>query len=239
MARPPEGRLRVQEYWVWSTVVCALGVACGPELPSSTPLGRGPKAAPLDAGRISVARAESRSKVSTPPSGSTPTTTVPDAGTQNLDAKQVDADAGAHLDASIESSAPPATTLFAGSYAGKDTSLIRLGPMPEQKEEDPNAKLRVSRNGDGSLSVTIVASNTGQDLCTLLADPSGNRATLRPNERCEMPMGPVILISAVDQGRLEVRGKHLELTASFKLEAQLPSETMRGTMEYHFEGKRP
>ena len=79
---------------------------------------------------------------------------------------------------------PPAAIDFTGEYSGKDVSTIRVAGKEMRTEEDPNAKLSVKKSGDGARASSIVASNTGDPLCTLKGEQKGDTATMAPGQEC-------------------------------------------------------
>jgi len=216
----------------WQSLLAALViVACGRELPSSTPLGgklddglsdgyvpdRRPRSDAGEVAEVSESRVEETNDKDAGPA---------DAGV----AKQEVADAGA-LDAA--SDAGLAEAKWAGEYVGHDVTIIREAGQPENRMPDPKARTRVEEKGNGRIDIIIVNSATGDPLCTLDASTRGASATIDANQDC---FSDEMLDVNVESGSAELKGDRLilELKASFKG----VSDSREGTIDYSFDGKR-
>lgn len=235
--------------FVW-IALAATFAACAAELPSTTPLGKGPKwhaeekaraereAAAADAGDAATDPTKEPAKkpavAAKPPAKPTGEA---DAGSEQEAgaAKAAAEDAGA-ADAGA---AKPNITAWLGSYTGSDTSKVRMGPFPERTETDPNAKLRVEKKDDKTLLLTAVASNTGQDICTLEASlqPDGS-ATIASGQECFGSGSGGPMTGTVRSGKATLSGGKLVLDMIVDLEAKAGGQTITGELEYHFEGTK-
>jgi hypothetical protein len=224
-------------------------VACSTQLPSETPLGLGPLArrprppdpsgAPvsLPGGGGPQMQFEDDDEDSTAENERPPSSTgdddkddVPDAGITTM------ADAGGAAASAPATNAPAAALDFTGDYSGKDVSTFRISGIGDQKEEDPNAKLSVKKSGD-SLTIVVVASNTGDPLCTLKAEQKGDTATLAPGQECTEPQSPFAR-GKLTRGQAKLQGKQITLDMSFEVKIDAGGKQLTGGIEYHFEGTK-
>jgi hypothetical protein len=224
----------------------AIGIAaCSAQLPSERPLGLGPLARrqeppepsgapvtmPSGAQQMQFEADEdegdddSTAENATPPSpGDTP-----DAGVTSI------SDAGPAPSAVTPSSTAPTAVLdFAGDYSGKDVTTFRGGGGNERME-DPKAKLSVKKAGD-ALSIIVVASDTGDPICTLRATQKGDTATLPSGQECAEPQSP-FLRGRLTRGQAKLQGNQLTLDMSFEVNINVGGKQITG-IEYHFEGTR-
>ena len=222
--------------WIF---LIAIG-SCSRELPSEVPLGvgpnpgkddyaalddGGPKEAAAETGTSAVASTATAAPPEVPPPPETPKG-EPDAGQVATAAE----DAGAAPDAG-------AKIVYAGQYAGSDTSVFRFAHSPEPKtENDPNAKTRVVENADGSLAITFVSSSDGSDICTLQAKPKGRDAVIAAGQAC-FSGGRVS--GKVTSGKARFDGKRLVIDLTADLELNMGGQTLTGSLQYHFDGARP
>jgi hypothetical protein len=167
----------------------------------------------------------------------TPSSTNEDKDESTADAGSVTVDAGAVSTASTPASnAPTAAVDFTGEYSGKDVSNIRINGLGEQKEEDPNAKLSVKKTGD-SLTIILVASNTGDPLCTLKAEQKGDTATLPAGQECTEPQSPFSR-GKLTRGQAKLSGKQITFDMSLDVKGEVGGKQFSGAIDYHFEGTR-
>jgi hypothetical protein len=155
---------------------------------------------------------------------------APDAGT-------ITAGAGSAATASAPATNAPIAALdFTGEYSGKDVTTFRISGIGDQKEEDPNAKLSVKKSGDG-LTLVVVASNTGDPLCTLKAEQKGDTATLAPGQECSEPQSPFAR-GKLTRGQAKLQGKQITLDMSFDVKIDAGGKQLTGGIEYRFEGTK-
>ena len=176
-----------------SAALLLLIASCGAPLPSTTPLGEGPKVAAEKQTREREARAlEARRSESAPDAGAPSSPSPEPAKPKNAPvAKAEDADADAATPSEADkpgaASKPAGAVVLAGLYAGSDSSTFRLSGMPERTEKDPKAKTRVSDKSDGSVDLIAIDSSNGKDICTLHATPKGKdrkEFTVTPGQHC-------------------------------------------------------
>ena len=223
-------------------------VACSAQLPSETPLGIGPLARarpPEPSGApVSLPGAGPQMQFEDDEEDSTNETESPISSTADRDKKDNAADAGvASADAAPTpspgappSGAPTAVLDFTGEYSGKDVSTFRIDGIGDQKEEDPKAKLSVKKSGD-SLTIVVVASNTGDPLCTLKAEQKGDTATLAAGQECVEPQSPFAR-GKLTRGQAKLQGKQITLDMSFEVKLDTGGRQLTGGIEYHFEGTK-
>jgi hypothetical protein len=232
------------------TALLLVGLAaCASQLPSETPLGIGP-----------LARARPPSEPSgspvTMPGTATPTRIESDEDDGDGDedttkgvssagpAEKPDAGIGSTADggaapapSGTPSSAPATGTPdFVGEYAGRDRSVFRLNGTEMRREDDPKALMSVKKSGSG-LAFVIVASNTGDPLCTLTATQKGDTATLNTGQTCQEPRSP-FAPGKVSSGQAKLQGKTLLLDITFEATLDLDGEKHNVVIEYHFDGPR-
>ena len=233
--------------WIRNAVLfLTLGAAsCSAQLPSETPLGLGPLA------RQPRAPEPSGAPVSMPGGGpqmqfedddedstavnETPSSTKEDKDESTADAGSVTVDAGAVPTASTPASnAPTATVDFTGDYSGKDVITRRLDGKQEPPEEDPNAKLSAKKSGD-TVSLTIVASNTGDPICTVKGEQKGDTVTVSPGQECPPESQ---FYGKLKRGQAKLQDKRLTLDMTFEISGNLGGKQVTGITDYHFEGTR-
>src|SRR5688572_11875558 len=159
------------------TLLVLLVAACSTALPSEQPLGTGPLAVKeQEAERARLAKLASEPSVDGGSAEAEPSTPPPSEPIAVAPAPTAEptasVDAGPPVDAGKAAAAAGAAKVdFAGEYSGKDKAVIRAAGLPEQVQDDPNAKTSVKNTPDGNIKITIVASNSGDPLCTLTAKP--------------------------------------------------------------------
>jgi hypothetical protein len=151
------------------------------------------------------------------------------------DAGTIAADAGAVPAANTPASnAPTAALDFSGEYSGKDVITRRVDDKQEPPEEDPNAKLSVKKSGD-TVSLTIVASNTGDPICTVKGEQKGDTVTVSPGQECPPES---LFYGKLKRGQAKLQDKRLTLDMSFEISGNIAGKQVTGITDYHFEGSR-
>jgi hypothetical protein len=213
--------------WV---ALLVLGAGCTQDLPSTMPLGRGPRAEDEQAKTPERPRRPVSSLAR--PRQPSPRRHEPvlhrelDAGP---DARIVDA---APADASARSdTAPDAPPVLAGHYEGSDITITRIQGFPDVTEKDPNAKTDVEERGKDRIAITLINSATGVPICTLDADVRSDVATLRPGQPC---FGDEDVPTSLASGTAKFAGRQLVLD----MRLDVGEGHRRGEIEYHFEGNR-
>jgi hypothetical protein len=210
-----------------------LAASCAQELPSTVPLGSGPRAE-AEGSATEVANVE-RPKPPVHPAPDTPDASVAlDAGAADASPEAGPIEAGA-TDAGDASPDAPAAVVFAGLYAGSDLTVYRIAGLPEQTEPDPNAKTRVEQPAPDRVALTLINSSNGDPICTLQAAVQGNVATLTPGQTC---FGNGALAPAVTRGKATVNGTRLVFDMELAIDVQRGGQRATGTVVYHFDGKR-
>lgn len=217
-----------------------LVVACARELPSSAPLGLGPLAAKpgeldasttfdvapdasMDASVELAAAADAGTPAAEPETPAPPASAA--ATSEPVDAGSPSADAA--------SEAP--VVAVSGDYQGEDTAIVRVTGLPENVEKDPKARITVAETGKDAVSFTLVDSGAGTPICTLTAKRTGNSAVVAAGQSC-FGSGPAA--GRVERGTATFAQGRLVFDATVSLSVDLGEQQLRGTLEYHFEGKK-
>jgi hypothetical protein len=224
--------MRRQLFWLG---IC-VAIGCAQELPSTVPLGAGPRAEP-DRGETEVASAKPH-KPAPPPEAETPDTGAPlDAGSPTVpDASLADTSTDAGTTDASDAAPDAASVVFAGLYAGSDVTIFRVTGVPERTEPDPNAKTRVEQRAPDRIAITLVNSRTGDPICTLDATVSGNVGTLTPGQTC---FSEGVLVPNVVSGQATVTDRRLVFDMELTFELSAGDRSVSGRISYHFDGTRP
>jgi hypothetical protein len=141
--------------------------------------------------------------------------------------------AGAELEETSESSEAPAsevsnTTDFEGVFAGDDIAVFRLTGFPEREQRDERAKIRIEKADAGSVTITLINSEDGSDLCELNARVEGKAALLESAQPCFSDGGEGSLEALLTSGRAVLNGEHLRMDAEGTLSVALPDQELDG-----------
>jgi hypothetical protein len=211
-------------------------LACAPRA-SSVPLGLGPLAlAERDAQAEAEAnRRKSKPKptrrpavASAPPKEPLPTT---DAAKADASAETAAGDKAPSADAA-RATAP---ARFEGMYAGDDVAVYRLTGSPELEQRDDKAKIRIEKASEGNVSITLINSADGSDLCELVARVEGNAALIESAQPC-FSGGEGSPEVELTSGRAVLEGDRLRMNAEGTL--SMPDQELDGEMTYTFDGER-
>jgi hypothetical protein len=222
--------------------------ACSAQLPSETPLGLGPLAkrprAPEPSGApVSLPGSgpqmqfEDDEEDSTGENEQPPSSTDGDGdkGKDAADAGMAKADSAPTPAAGAPASnAPTAALDFTGEYSGKDVITIRASGRELPPQEDPNAKMSVKKSGD-TVSLTIVASNTGDPICTVKGEQKGDTVTVTPGQECPPEAQ---FAGKLKRGLALLQDKRLTLDMSFEISGNVEGKQVTVVTDYHFEGTR-
>jgi hypothetical protein len=224
----------------WSRLAGAAGVVLAGCAPAAvtTPLGLGPLAvAEQNAERSAPTKTE---KAAPEPNGEAPA----------LAAVEVVAKADKDKEASEPASSEPKdegepasgeaskTPAFEGLFAGDDVAVFRLAGSPEREQKDDKAKIRIEKATPGNVSITLINSEDGSDLCELLARVDGNAALIESAQPCFSDGGEGSLEALLTSGRAVVTGDELRMNAEGTLSLALPDQELDGELTYTFKGKR-
>jgi hypothetical protein len=209
--------------------------ACATELPSTTPLGRGPLAGtPLPKAAWRGARAQttasSSSDAPTSAGGTVAETSTSDAGADGQVAL-ASADAGTANDAGGNVTADA----FVGEYRGRDSASWRFPNLPERTDDDPNARLTVAKRSSTVLTFTPYYTESGKPVCTLEGTFEGAHVKLRPGQAC-FEEGP--MRTSVQSGTATLSGKQLVLEVVLKVTLEAGDQVMEGELRFRFDGAR-
>lgn len=216
--------------------------ACAPP-PSTVPLGVGPLAmAELDA-ESAAARAQASSRAvrtSTPPSTVESTSAKNAASDEEVtassaaeDTEEPEGEAAEETDA--PSSEAPA---FDGLFAGTDVAVFRLSGFPDREQKDPKAQIRIKKDSESQVRITLINSENGSDLCELVARVEGNAALLESPQPCFTSEEEGAIQAELTSGRAVVEGDRLTMDAKGTLFVELADQEIPGALEYSFKGKR-
>lgn len=230
----------VMPHWLRSFCVLALLAApgCAPRV-SQVPLGVGPQAV----AESSAAPTTPASKPHAPPQRPA-SAKVAEASEPSEDEPAADSDDAVTTESAKEgtSSATPSSaataTTFSGMYAGTDIATFRFDGRPDQRQEDDKAKIRVEVDGDDAISIVIINSDTGEDLCQLSASIAGKVATVTGSEPCFTNPDDDSVSAMITEGRATLKDDELKVTAEGTMSVSLPDQSLSGTLSYTFKGKR-
>ncbi len=134
--------------------------------------------------------------------------------------------------------APAEFTQFAGMFEGSDVAIFRFEGAGEQRQEDPNARIRVELDTPPRLRFVLINSDNGEDLCTLEASLEDGEAKFEGAQPCFTEDDSNGLTAVVTEGRADLRGDRLRLRATGTLEAVTEARTVTGELSYQFRGQR-
>jgi hypothetical protein len=207
---------------------------------SSVPLGLGPlaiaerdaqaqaalnrrKRQPKPSRRAAVAAAPTQEPLATPP-----------APKANAAAETPDGEKASNEGAA--SAAAPAS--FEGLYAGDDVAVYRWTGSPEQEQRDDKAKIRIDKASAGNVSITLINSADGSDLCQLVARVEGNAALIESAQPCFGDGAEGSPEAELTSGRAVLDGDRLSMNAEGTISLALPDQELEGELSYTFEGER-
>jgi hypothetical protein len=207
--------------------------ACGPAA-STTPLGLGPLAvAELQA--QPSRRAKPEAPAAKPPSPAPVPNVAEAADTEDDSSEPV---VGSESGGDAAPGEPASSPAFEGLYAGVDIAVFRLSGFPEREQRDEKAKIRIEKAAAGSVSITLINSEDGSDLCELTARVDGSAALIESAQPCFSDGGEGSLEALLTSGRAVLSGDQLRMDAEGTLSVALPDQELDGELTYSFKGKR-
>lgn len=222
-----------------ATALIAAATGCAPTA-SSVPLGLGPLAL---AERDSEAQAVMKQRREKKPARAAR------AGVADP-APEVDASTATEPSAVAKKSTPdeedePSATASPGSslaleglYAGADVAVYRLTGFPEREEKDDKAKIRIDKASAGNVSITLINTADGSDLCELTARVDGNAALIESAQPCFSDGSEGSLEAELTSGRAVIVGDRLKMDAEGTLSGALADQELEGQLTYTFTGER-
>jgi hypothetical protein len=214
-------------------VVLTVLAACAPAA-SSVPLGLGPLAI---AERDAQAQAEADRRESKPKAARKPAPAAP--AKEQIAEKEAPKAAPARSEppdsdeaAQADGAGAAGSVHFEGLYAGEDIAVYRWTGAVEQEQRDDKAKIRIEKASGGNVSITLINSADGSDLCELLARVEGNAALIESAQPCFSEE------SEVTSGRAVLEGDRLKISAQGTISLTLPDQELDGEISYTFEGER-
>lgn len=126
---------------------------------------------------------------------------------------------------------------FEGLFAGTDVAVFRLTGFPEREQRDEKAKIRIEKSSTG-VSITLINSEDGSDLCELEARVEGKAALIESAQPCFSDGGEGSVEAVLTSGRAVLNGDQLRMNAEGTLSMALPDQELEGELVYTFEGKR-
>jgi hypothetical protein len=213
-------------------------LACAPPA-SSVPLGLGPLAV---AERDAQAQAEANRRKSKPKPARRRAAAAPareplakkEAPKAEASAEKGDGEEATNADAAPSTASPR----FEGMYAGEDVAVFRWTGTGEQEQRDDKAKIRIEKASAGNVSITLINSTDGSDLCTLLARVEGNAALIESAQPCFGDGSEGSPEAELSSGRAVLEGDRLSMTAQGTISLALPDQELDGELRYTFEGER-
>jgi hypothetical protein len=224
--------------WLGAGALCLglASLACAPRA-SSVPLGLGPLAL---AERDAQAEAEANRRKTKPKPTRRPAAAAaaPKEPLMTADAPKADASvetAASDKASSAEAGRATASARFEGMYAGDDVAVYRLTGSPELEQHDDKAKIRIEKASEGNVSITLINSADGSDLCELVARVEGNAALIESAQPC-FSGGEGSPEVELTSGRAVLEGDRLRMNAEGTL--SMPDQELDGEMTYTFDGER-
>jgi hypothetical protein len=233
------GAALFREMFLGAALVLALlaPAGCAPKA-SPVPLGLGPLAL---AERDSEAQAVLSQRRKKPARAARTAVAAPAADT-SVSAEPSDVAKKAEADDEDEASvgAKPGTPVeFEGLYAGADVAVYRLTGYPEREEKDDKAKIRIEKPSAGNVSITLINTADGSDLCELTARVDGNAALIESAQPCFGDGSEGSLEAELTSGRAVIEGDQLKMDAEGPLSGVSPDQgEVDGQMTYSFKGER-
>lgn len=219
---------------VWALALGGL-LGCAPPA-SSVPLGLGPLAiAEREARAREAANARSADEPAASPAR--PPAAAGDAGA-SVEGPEIAAGAAAEADAKPEAAAASDAPQFEGLFAGEDVAVFRFTGFPEREQHDDKAKIRIERVSARSVSITLINSEDGSDLCQLAARVEGNVALIEPGQSCFGDGSEGSPEAEMTEGRAVLDGDRLDMEAAGTLSVALPDQELDGELTYSFTGQR-
>jgi hypothetical protein len=210
--------------------------ACAPQV-SSVPLGRGPLAL---AESEAVQRAESTQQHGGAPARKAPKSPKAPAPEAAAEPDSDPAAATDDVDEIVIEATPKgkAAPVFEGMYAGDDIAVFRITGLPEREQRDDKAKIRIDKTSDTAVTITLINSEDGSDLCSLAARVEGNSALIESAQPCFSDGGEGSLEAELTSGRAVLAGDRLRMDAEGTLSVALPDQDLDGELSYSFKGER-
>jgi hypothetical protein len=224
---------------LWTSLPLALllsTVGCAPQ-PSSVPLGLGPLAVAEQNAELSAAATRRSQKPARPQLARAAETEPSPSPVAKADAKDADEKSAGH-DADEKTDAKPASgPAFEGMYAGTDIAVYRSTGLPEREDRDDKAKIRIEKAAAGSVSITLINSDDGSDLCEIVARVEGNAALIESAQPC-FGDGSEGNEGELTSGRAVLEGDRLKMDAQGTLSLTLPDQELDYELTYSFKGER-
>jgi hypothetical protein len=134
---------------------------------------------------------------------------------------------------------PGSSVEFEGLYAGADVAVYRFTGYPEREEKDDKAKIRIEKPSAGSVSITLINTADGSDLCELTARVDGNAALIESAQPCFSDGSEGSPEAELTSGRAVIEGDQLRMDAEGTLSGVSPDQReVDGQLTYTFKGER-
>jgi hypothetical protein len=216
-------------------------IGCAPRA-SSVPLGQGPLALAEQAADDS-ANAREATKTRADAARRQPTNPAPKPTQVSTEAK---AEAEPSEEGDSEQKDTPRTSdeksasssELDGLYSGEDVAISRLPGLPDWEQKDDKAQIRVQTDAPNVLSLTLINSDDGSDLCELSARLEGKTAVLNANQPCFTSDAEGAVQGEIDSGRAVFDGNRLSMQAEGTLRQELADQVLDGELSYTFKGER-
>jgi hypothetical protein len=211
------------------------GSGCAPKA-STTPLGLGPLALAERSALIAERKPAAATHKAAQRAEPTAQATTPSESKDDADATESDKTPdSSESEHKASSKAAPA---FVGMFAGKDVATYRISGIPERQELDDKARIRIESESPSQLSITLINSADGSDMCELSAEIQGNSALLDGGQPCFSSEGEGAIHAELTSGTLTLNGDRLSMDAEGKLSVAMAEEELDGALSYSFKGKR-
>lgn len=223
-----------------SFLVLVLGLACSPPV-SRAPLGLGPLAVAEQARAVKLDAAAESNGLARGAASEAGDDEVLIEVEEDEDVPDDDVSTERAAAGDADAAGPPqadGAARFVGAYAGFDVATFRFEGVPERRQEDDKAQIRVEQEDDRSIVIVIINTENGEDLCALPATVSGARATIGRSEPCFGDGSEGAVMVVITGGDAELVGDELRLEAEGTLSVDMAEQTLGGDMSYTFRGTR-
>lgn len=215
--------------------------ACAPR-PSAVPLGMGPLAIAEVNANDAAAREQASSRAER-------ASTLPSAADATAERAQSDEETTTHSPSTTEegegageaAASKPSSSeapVFDGLFSGEDVAIFRLSGFPDREQKDPKAQIRIKKDSETQVRITLINSENGSDLCELVARVEGNAALLESPQPCFTSEEEGAIQAELTSGKAVVDGDRLTMDAEGTLFVELADQEIPGALEYSFKGRR-
>ncbi len=142
-------------------------------------------------------------------------------------------------DKDLDGGAPTEDSKYAGRYLGTDTVTIEFPGIPDDPQVDDKAVVDIDKlEEDGKYELTVVASNSGDPLCTIRGALSDDKLEFPKGQTCFSQILGIPLDTNLLGGTATFDGAKLTVEFEVELVLDAPGGTLEGSISYGFEGQK-